>query len=371
MVSISDAELFGKEQLGVSESRALPQKVTIPAIKGEMSHLRPATIEDLATMDAIDAFYGASSITGKSEAAERSAVHAWVSRSQAWANDQIGEIERFADPEARGTMAWTMLADPDNITESIDQANTIIGMIFLVDIDSWAKSARIQVILGHDYRGRGYSRDAMPRVLIYGFAPEEGLGLHRIWVSVPEKNTRSRTVYQSLGVVPEGVSRDALWDSENNKYQDSNVFAALADEFDLVRSLETYGMRTITSNPGVKEALAMREHSIEIAQKNSQREAHFEASSKQAHQGELSQPAPLKISQQNLETEEKSQADVNRISVNNDDEPGKSNEPDEPDHGHSSWAYLDENNEGNQQNQDNSKQPWWRRLGNNRKREGK
>ena len=69
--------------------------------------------------------------------------------------------------------------------------------------------------------------------MTFGFAPEPaGLGMHRIWVGVPEKNTRSISVYQSLGFVPSGTSRDALWDAENNKYQDLIVMDTLADEYD-------------------------------------------------------------------------------------------------------------------------------------------
>ena len=121
--------------------------------------------------------------------------------------------------------------------------------------------------MGREYRGRGYSRDAMPRVMTYGFAPEPaGLGMHRIWVSVPEKNSRSISVYQSLGFVPSGTSRDALWDVENNKYQDLIVMDTLVDEYDPIRSLDAFGMHLIEDNPGVKEALSAREHSIAIQQ---------------------------------------------------------------------------------------------------------
>jgi len=141
----------------------------------------------------------------------------------------------------------------------------VIGMIFLIDIDGWARSARIQVVLGKDYRGRGYSRDIMPRVMTYGLAPEPaGLGMHRIWVAVPEQNTRSVSVYQSLGFVPSGRSRDALWNASQNRYQDLIVMDTLVDEFDPIRSLDAFGMHVIEDNPGVKEALSAREHSIAI-----------------------------------------------------------------------------------------------------------
>lgn len=138
-------------------------------------------------------------------------------------------------------------------------------MIFLIDIDGWSRSARIQVVLGKDYRGRGYSRDAMPRVMTYGFASEPaGLGLHRIWVGVPATNTRSLSVYQSLGFVKTGTARDALWDAQNQKYQDFVVMDTLVDEYDAIRSLDAFGLHVIEENPGVVEALSAHEHSVAI-----------------------------------------------------------------------------------------------------------
>lgn len=36
-------------------SRELPSQITIPPIKGEMVHLRPASVDDLPRMDELDA----------------------------------------------------------------------------------------------------------------------------------------------------------------------------------------------------------------------------------------------------------------------------------------------------------------------------
>ena len=88
--------------------------------------------------------------------------------------------------------------------------------------------------------------------------------MHRIWVAVPEQNSRSCSVYQSLGFEPSGASRDALWDAENNKYQDLIVMDTLVDEYDPIRSLDAFGMHVIEDNPGVQEAMSAREHSIAI-----------------------------------------------------------------------------------------------------------
>lgn len=244
-------------------SRTLPNIISIPEINGEMVHLRPATLDDCAIMDELDAYYNASRITGKDEVAERTLVHTWVGRSVAWSQGITSQDSGVGDPEARRTIAWAVLTDPTG--EGKPEDGQVIGMIFLIDIDGWAKSARIQIMLGRDYRGRGYSRDAMPRVMTYGFASRPaGLGMHRIWVAVPEKNTRSLSVYQSLGFVLEGTSRHALWDDSDQRYQDQMVLGTLVDEFDPIRSLDAFGMHLIEDNPGVREALAAREHSMSI-----------------------------------------------------------------------------------------------------------
>lgn len=131
-------------------SRELPSQITIPPIKGEMVHLRPASVDDLPRMDELDAYYGASKITGKDAQAERAVVHTWVRRSVAWANGQKPDESGVGDPESRRTIAWAVLTDADHDEDGeIDAQSTdnVIGMIFLIDIDGWSRSARIQVVL--------------------------------------------------------------------------------------------------------------------------------------------------------------------------------------------------------------------------------
>ncbi|MBW3090767.1 GNAT family N-acetyltransferase [Bifidobacterium miconisargentati] len=326
--------------------RDLPERIVIPPIRGEMVHLRPATVEDLPRLDELDAFYGASKITGKDAATERAVVHTWVRRSQAWEAGQAPAESGVGDPESRRTIAWAVLTDADHDDDGkVDAASTgnVIGMIFLIDIDGWSRSARIQIVLGRDYRGRGYSRDAMPRVMTYGFAPEPaGLGMHRIWVGVPEKNSRSISVYQSLGFVPSGTSRDALWDAENNKYQDLIVMDTLVDEYDPIRSLDAFGMHLIEDNPGVKEALSAREHSIAIQQNIAS-----PADAQDGDAGSDPDPKPAAAAPQRQETKEEQRNDsgANRIA---DEE--------------SNWPY-------GQNERKTSKEAWWRTLGRGRKRD--
>lgn len=328
-------------------TRDLPHSIVIPPITGEMVHLRPATVEDLPRLDELDAFYGASKITGKDAATERAVVHTWVRRSQAWEAGQAPAESGVGDPESRRTIAWAVLTDADHDDDGmIDAAPTdnVIGMIFLIDIDGWSRSARIQIILGKDYRGRGYSRDAMPRVMTYGFAPEPaGLGMHRIWVSVPETNTRSISVYQSLGFVPSGTSRDALWDVENNKYQDLIVMDTLVDEYDPIRSLDAFGMHLIEDNPGVKEALSAREHSMAIQQRVAEPGAGEQSTA--ADESETSSEIAEAPAQPQSTSE---QATTGTHTRSTDEE--------------SNWPY-------GQAGRKSSKEAWWRTLGRGRKRD--
>lgn len=258
------AAATGAEEIARAfETRHLPSSIIVPQIQGEMQLLRPVRLEDLEAMDELDAFAHSSSITGYSKKAERAIVGTWVHDSVAWS---MGDVDVQSAIESRGferTIGWTMMTrlsgsvDPDEMRP--------IGMVFLTAIDAWSRDARLQVILGRDFRSRGYSRDAMPRIMTFAFAPSgHGLGLHRISTLVPGKNQRSLSVYQSIGFTLDGVLRDKLWDDENDRYQDLNVLSTLADEYDPIRALDAWGMRVIPGNPGVKEALAAHGHSIEL-----------------------------------------------------------------------------------------------------------
>lgn len=336
-------------------NRDLPQSIVIPPIQGEMVHLRPATLEDLPRLDELDAFYGASKITGKDAATERSMIHTWVRRSQAWESGLAPAESGVGDPESRRTIAWAVVTDADHDEDGKTDASAtdnVIGMIFLIDIDGWSRSARIQIVLGRDYRGRGYSRDAMPRVMTYGFASEPaGLGMHRIWVAVPENNTRSISVYQSLGFVPSGTSRDALWDAENSKYQDLIVMDTLVDEYDPIRSLDAFGMHLIENNPGVQEALAAREHSVAIRQN-----AASAAGNADAAEQTNAAIADTSAAQQSADTSA-AETEMNADGQHTAHEKSRLSREEE-----SNWPYGANERKA-------SKEAWWRTLGRGRKRD--
>lgn len=349
--------------LNQEPTRELPPQIDIPEIKGEMVHLRPATIEDLPRLDELDAYYNASRITGKDAQAERAVAHAWVRRSVAWSQGLAASESGVGDPESRRTIAWAVLTDSDHDDDGridAEATDNVIGMVFLIDIDGWARSARIQVLLGKDYRGRGYSRDMMPRVMTYGFAPEPaGLGMHRIWVAVPEKNTRSLSVYQSLGFVQSGTSRDALWDAENGKYQDLIVLDTLFDEYDPIRSLDAFGMHVIEDNPGMREALAMREHSIAIRQnkRETSRETNGRSGDDTSDNDRLRDEAFARIG-----VELNGDDDDDTARTAGDARETSPSAPSDTVEGDSTWPY-------GQSDRKPSKNAWWRNLGLSRKRD--
>ena len=190
----------------------------------------------------------------------------------------------------------------------------------------------------------------MPRVMTYGFAPEPaGLGMHRIWVSVPEKNSRSISVYQSLGFLPSGTSRDALWDVENNKYQDLIVMDTLVDEYDPIRSLDAFGMHLIEDNPGVKEALSAREHSIAIQQDKPEPEPAQRGESAAVTTSDVQSQAQTPAAAQPVEPQDGHHDDTQKNARHSLEE-------------ESNWPY-------DQAERKPSKEAWWRTLGRGRKRD--
>ena len=241
---------------------ALPVCLHLPDVAGEIQYLRPATLTDLDAIDALDAFAQSSVVTGRCDAVERGMARSWVRDSVAWQRGTV-DVEAALDSQGRTrTIAWTMVADglaPTEAGTADNDREPIIGMVFLTMVDAWSRSARIQVILGKSFRSRGYSRDAMPRVMTYGFAASPvGLGLHRISIVVPELNARAISVYQSLGFTREASLREALWDSAHGRWQDQVVLSMLADEYDPVAALGAFGMKIDPDNPGVAQALGKR-----------------------------------------------------------------------------------------------------------------
>lgn len=105
-------------------------------------------------------------------------------------------LQWIAKAQAGGTMrAWAIL-----------RAGEHVGNVVLDCIDSYLQSARLSIYVGEaSARGHGVAATALRLALESGFTD---LGLHRIWLTVHERNTRATLLYMRAGFRFEGILRD-------------------------------------------------------------------------------------------------------------------------------------------------------------------
>ena len=102
----------------------------------------------------------------------------------------------IAEACARETISsWAIIADGAHV-----------GNVVLDQMDGYLQSARLSIYLGESpARGRGIGASAIRLAVERGFTE---LGLHRIWLTVHERNTRAVLLYTRLGFRLEGILRD-------------------------------------------------------------------------------------------------------------------------------------------------------------------
>lgn len=82
----------------------------------------------------------------------------------------------------------------------------LVGYVVLYDIYWNLQTANVGIAIGDPaHRGKGYGRDGMQLILRYAF---NELNLHRVGLTVLERNHAARHVYESVGFVVEGILRD-------------------------------------------------------------------------------------------------------------------------------------------------------------------
>jgi RimJ/RimL family protein N-acetyltransferase len=82
----------------------------------------------------------------------------------------------------------------------------LVGYVVLYDIYWNLQTANVGIAIGNPAdRGKGYGRDGMQLILRYAF---NELNLHRVGLTVLERNHAARKVYESIGFVIEGILRD-------------------------------------------------------------------------------------------------------------------------------------------------------------------
>ncbi len=99
------------------------------------------------------------------------------------------------------------------------EADTVIGHIELNSIyDHDRKADLCRVLIGPKWRGKGFGKQMVMKVLEYGF---EVLGLHRIQLGVYDFNTPAIRCYEACGFVKEGLQRECrrMGDGWWNNYE--------------------------------------------------------------------------------------------------------------------------------------------------------
>lgn len=103
-----------------------------------------------------------------------------------------------------------------NHTEEIDSGRThwwvvattargpAIGEVDLSDVDLHHRRAEVGFLFHRAAWGRGYAREAMERVMRYGFGD---LGLERLWARFHAGNEASQRLLEKLGFAYEGTLR--------------------------------------------------------------------------------------------------------------------------------------------------------------------
>lgn len=123
----------------------------------------------------------------------------------------------------------------------------------------------------------------------------------------------------------------------------------LADEYDPIRSLDAFGMHLIEDNPGVKEALSAREHSIAIQQNKPEPDPAQRGEAAGATTSDVQSQAQTPAAAQPVEPQAEHHDDTQKNTRHSLEE-------------ESNWPY-------GQAERKPSKEAWWRTLGRGRKRD--
>ena len=134
------------------------------------------------------------------------------------------EIDRFFAARALGTDSLAMAIH-------LRDGDRLIGTCALSQLDADNGSALFHITIGEtDTWGRGYGTEATRLMIGHAF---DGLGLHRVALSVFAFNERAIRSYRSVGFVVEGRAREAIW--REGRWWDEIAMSILADDWAVIR----------------------------------------------------------------------------------------------------------------------------------------
>ncbi|GAB7356673.1 hypothetical protein MBLNU459_g7386t1 [Dothideomycetes sp. NU459] len=182
-----------------------------------------------------------------------------IYRAVNWAVDEDYFIEKNADTEALAN-AYAGLLKPagKGTLESLKKylEDTLLAVIICLPPDPDTAGSKpiaigdmtlsslppqfqhhrrsmIGIGIAAEYQGQGYGSEAIEWALHYGF---QIAGLHRISIGAFSWNTGAWKLYERLGFVPEGVTRECLW--YNGAWHDMHDLGMLEHEWRARRDIK-------------------------------------------------------------------------------------------------------------------------------------
>ncbi|EPQ54541.1 acyl-CoA N-acyltransferase [Gloeophyllum trabeum ATCC 11539] len=93
------------------------------------------------------------------------------------------------------------------------------------------REAEVSMCLAPEWQNRGFGAEVLRFLVRYAF---EGLGVHRVSLSVFEGNGRARRMYEKVGFIEEGRSRKSNW--VDGHWEDLIMMGMLESEWGSWRS---------------------------------------------------------------------------------------------------------------------------------------
>lgn len=110
---------------------------------------------------------------------------------------------------------------------AITLEDTVIGGCSLKFISRINSNAEFDIFLSKSASGKGYGKNALKKLLDYGF---NELNLHRIYAFYLDSNEKAYSLYEDLGFKKEGLLRENVF--KNGKYYNSIVIGLLRNEYE-------------------------------------------------------------------------------------------------------------------------------------------